>query len=78
MATQAGIPSEGASKQLGLDVVIEDQVNEKRHQILAAIEQIKQQHKMKKDNLGSKFNGAFFNVDCTVGCCRGRQPATRG
>ena len=62
MATQVGIPSESTSKQLGLDVIIEDQVNEKRHQILAAIEQIKQHHKMKKDNLGSKFNGTMCVV----------------
>ena len=57
LATEAGVSRVEVDNRaiIDVDVIIEDQVDEKRHQIQEAIKHIKRQHEMRSDNLGSRL-----------------------
>ena len=64
LATEAGVSRVEVDNRaiIDVDVIIEDQVNEKKHLTHGAMKHIKQQQMMRSNNLGSRLNETMLSL----------------
>lgn len=60
MVIEGAVRETNGNGQQELDVITEEQANEKLHQVRKATQHVRQQPEMKMDNIGSRLNGVML------------------